>query len=62
MKRRTWPQYASPGWLAMYATGLGMWIAIYDLLGAVVVLAILLFGVLALASAWDWTDREGGKR
>ena len=59
---RRWPQFASPGWLAAYTAGLVAWLAIYDWFGAVVVLSIVAFGVLALGAAWDWTSCEGGKR
>lgn len=45
-----WP-YETRRWIAAYATGIVLWTAVAGMLGAVVVIGLLSFGVLCAASA-----------
>lgn len=44
------PRYLGLGWIAAYAVGLLMWLAIYELWGAVVVVVLLVIGTAAIVA------------
>jgi len=55
-----WPLFASPGWLAAYAIALLAWLAIDELWGGVVVVALIaggLFGTLGVVHWLGETNR-----
>lgn len=45
------PRYLGPGWIAAYAIGLLLWLAIYELWGAVVLVVLLAVGAAGIAAA-----------
>lgn len=45
------PRYCSPGWLTAYVVGLLLWLAIYELWGACVVVVMLAGGAIGIVAA-----------
>lgn len=55
-----WPAYASPGWLATYATGIALWIATGVALGARALLIVACLGSVLVAYVCAWMHRYPG--
>jgi hypothetical protein len=54
VKRRPWPRYASPGWLAGYAVGLLGWRVILELAGWPVVAGMAIGGATGAVLLAKW--------
>lgn len=57
-----WPSFCSPGWLAAYALGLLCWLAIAKLWGAVVVVALIAFGLFGTLAIGEWLHETNRPR
>ncbi len=53
-RRHHWPPYLSPLWLAVYAAGLGAWLALYALGGWTLVAVVAGVGIYAIARIGWW--------
>ncbi len=49
-----WPPFASPGWLLAYALGLLCYLAIGELWGAVIVVALIAGGMFGTLGVVQW--------
>jgi hypothetical protein len=60
-RRREWPPFLSPGWLAAYTIGLLGWLAIFTELGLAGVIAIGAGGLWVGAVIGEWLHRFPGE-
>jgi hypothetical protein len=57
-----WPPFCSPGWLLAYSLGLLCYLAILDLWGACLVVAMIAGGLFGTLAIGDWLHETNRPR